>query len=155
MTARAGSSGARHPRWLAPPLEAVRRRVQARGGRLTRQREIVYEYLRTVSHHPTAEEVYFAVKRKLPRVSLATIYKGLDSLVANGVASKFPYGNGAARYDIRTDEHAHTRCLECGRLADLDVLPDTAWVAAIRVPGFRVAGFRFELVGRCKRCQPL
>ena len=44
----------------------------------------------------------------------------LEALVACGAASKLTYGDGAARYDIRTDHHYHSRCLGCGRITDLE-----------------------------------
>ena len=61
-----------------------------------------------------------AVKQKLPRISLATVYKNLEALVKCGAISKLTYGDASARYDIRTDYHYHTRCLKCGKIWDLD-----------------------------------
>ncbi len=139
--------------WRPLPKPAVRAQIEGTGRRLTPQREAVYEYLRGVDHHPTAEEVYLAVKERLPRVSLATVYKSLELLVASGLASKFTYGNASARYDRRTDVHSHARCLTCGRVDDLDVVPDERWLASLRVPDFHATGFRFELVGECGGCR--
>ncbi len=127
--------------------------LEGHGQRLTRQRQAVYDYLRKVHHHPTAEEVYLAVKPRMPRVSLATVYKALELLVGCRLASKFTYGNAASRYDIRTDVHSHARCLRCGRVKDLDATPDPRWVARIRMPGFHVMDFRFELLGQCAVCR--
>jgi Fe2+ or Zn2+ uptake regulation protein len=137
----------------APEREGVRAWLEARGQRLTPQREAVYDYLRRVHDHPTAEEVYLAVKPRIPRVSLATVYKALELLVGSGLASKFTYGNAASRYDIRTDLHSHARCLRCGCVRDLEVAPDRRWVARIKMPGFRVTDFRFELLGQCAACR--
>lgn len=129
-------------------------RARLEGGHLTQQRAAVYDYLRRVKHHPTAEEVYLAVKAELPRISLATVYKNLEALVSCGAASKLSYGDSAARYDIRTDHHYHTRCLECGRIADLDPAGEEELRRLIRPPrGFAVSDYRIELVGRCRKCQ--
>jgi Fe2+ or Zn2+ uptake regulation protein len=122
------------------------------GRRSTRQREAVYDYLRGVDHHPTAEDVYLAVKRRVPRVSLATVYNALELLVRHGLASKLTYGDAAARYDIRTDAHSHARCLGCGRVADIEATPAPRWLRGIRAPNFTATGFRFELLGRCRAC---
>src|SRR2546427_12493519 len=54
--------------------------LEAAGRRSTPQREAVYRYLAGVDHHPTAEEVYLAVKRRVPRRSLATVYTALEAL---------------------------------------------------------------------------
>ena len=136
-----------------PDREGARARLAGRGQRLTPQREAVYDYLRRVHDHPSAEEVYLAVKPRIPRVSLATVYKALELLVGSGLASEFTYGNAATRYDIRTDLHSHARCLHCGRVKDLDAAPDPRWVARIKMPGFHVMDFRFELLGQCVVCR--
>lgn len=138
--------------WHPPAREDARAWIKGKGRRLTPHREAVYEYLKGVRHHPTAEEIYVAVKQQIPRLSLATIYNALELLVTVGLASKITFGNASTRYDIRTDVHSHTRCLGCGRLEDVDVIPDQRWIGQIRVSGFRVADFRFELLGRCARC---
>jgi Fe2+ or Zn2+ uptake regulation protein len=113
----------------------------------------VYDFLRGVHHHPTADDVYLAVKRRLPRVSLATVYNALELFVRTGLATKLTYGDAAARYDIRTDVHSHARCLGCGRVADVEATPALRWLRAIRTPNFEATGFRFEILGRCRECR--
>src|SRR3989449_8037823 len=54
--------------------------LRARGLRLTRQRRIILEVVRTTDAHPTAASVYRRVRRRLPRVSLATVYRNLRTL---------------------------------------------------------------------------
>jgi Fe2+ or Zn2+ uptake regulation protein len=132
---------------------ALRDRLHRAGQRSTPQREIVYGYLSGVRHHPTAEDVYRAVKRRLPRVSLATVYTALEAFVRTGLASKLTYGDGAARYDVRTDAHSHARCLRCGRVVDLEAVPAARWLRRLRARDFTPVGFRFELLGHCRACR--
>ncbi len=133
--------------------EALRRELAARGAHLTRQREVVFDYLSGVEHHPTAEEVYLAVKRKLPRISLATVYKNLEKLVECGAATKLAYGDAAARYDIRTDHHYHTRCLSCGSVRDFDSARGVELLRQLApAEGFTVKDYRLELLGHCRKC---
>jgi Fe2+ or Zn2+ uptake regulation protein len=128
--------------------------LSSSGFHFTRQRAAVFEYLRSVAHHPTAEEVYLAVKNQLTRVSLATVYKNLEALIESGVASKLNYGDGAARYDIRTDHHHHLRCLQCGKMWDLEPTESSAWLKKIRSrAGFQVSDYRLELLGTCRACR--
>ncbi len=135
-------------------LAELRQKLDERGGHLTRQRIAVYEYLSRVDHHPTAEEVFLNVKRKLPKISLATVYKNLESLVACAAVSKLTYGDGSARYDIRTDHHYHTRCLQCGRIWDLEAEQGVAALKQIKPQaGFAVEDYRLELLGRCRDCK--
>lgn len=135
--------------------EELKQRLGQRGYHLTRQRAAVFNYLSQVNTHPTAEEVFIAVKRKLPRISLATVYKNLEALVECGLATKLTYGNDSARYDIRTDPHHHTRCLGCGRISDVDLEPDQeASLKKIKPqPGFEVREYRVELLGYCRQCR--
>jgi Fe2+ or Zn2+ uptake regulation protein len=135
-------------------VATLRAKFDEQGGLLTQQRIAVYEYLHSVEHHPTAEEVYLAVKAKLPKLSLATVYKNLEALVACGAASKLTYGDAAARYDIRTDHHYHSRCLTCGHVNDVEPTAQQALAEQIKAPkGFRVEDYRVELLGYCRQCQ--
>jgi len=134
--------------------EALRHELNTRGAQLTPQRAAVFHYLSEVEHHPTAEEVFFAVKPKLPRISLATVYKNLEALVKCGVVSKLTYGDASARYDIRTDHHYHTRCLECGKVCDLDAHEGAEFLKRIKPQaGFEVKDYRLELLGYCRECR--
>src|SRR5262245_62121758 len=93
---------------LASRTEAlVREALESAGCRYTSQRAAVFDYLEKVKTHPTAEEVYRAVRRQLPKISLATVYKALEALVAARLAAKLTNGDGAARYDCRGDDHYH------------------------------------------------
>ena len=140
------------PRPLAP--EALGTALTAHGYRLTRQRQIVYDRLASVADHPTAEAVYTAVRTEIPNISLATVYKALESLVASGVAQRLGYGDSSARYDARVDEHQHTRCVGCGEVRDMTV-PESgaALIARLDVPDrFRPTGVRIEVIGTCPDC---
>jgi Fur family transcriptional regulator, peroxide stress response regulator len=142
----------------ANKAQAVKQQLKANlsssGFHFTQQRAAVFEYLRSVAHHPTAEEVYLAVKNQLPKVSLATIYKNLEALIEAGVASKLNYGDGSARYDIRTDHHHHVRCLQCGKMWDIEPTESSAWLKTMKSrPGFQISDYRLELLGTCRECR--
>jgi Fe2+ or Zn2+ uptake regulation protein len=134
--------------------EALRQQLRTKGAQLTEQRAAVHDYLSGVAHHPTAEEVFLAVKARVPRISLATVYKNLEALVQCGAVSKLTYGDASARYDIRTDHHYHTRCLACGKIWDLDAKEGTELLKRIKPQaGFEVEDYRLELLGRCRECR--
>jgi Fe2+ or Zn2+ uptake regulation protein len=133
----------------------LRRALDEAGWRFTRQRAAVFNYLRGVDSHPTAEEVYSGVRAGLPRISLATVYKALDALVASGLASKLAHTDGPARYDCRQDAHYHLRCVETGQIRDVDTTfdphlidkLDPRLVETLRQQGFEVLDYRLELLG--------
>jgi Fur family peroxide stress response transcriptional regulator len=127
--------------------------LQSKGFRLTPHREAVHAYLASVGHHPTAEEVYLAVKAHGSRLSLATVYNALEALVEAGLASKLGFGDGSARYDIRTDQHDHIHCLGCGMLRDLPPRLRRESLGEVPEEGFQVTGYRLELLGYCAACR--
>jgi Fur family peroxide stress response transcriptional regulator len=142
---------------LSPALNpaALRDTLEAAGWRCTPQRLAVYAHLSRADHHPTAEEVYQGVKTTIPNISLATVYKALETLVASGLATKLSAGDGSARYDARRDHHYHLRCLRSGAVQDLPTTYDPDLIAKIdpeltqklQKQGFRMTGYRLELVG--------
>ncbi len=142
---------------IAPALDpdALRDALEAAGWRCTPQRLAVYDHLSRADHHPTAEEVYQSVKATIPNISLATVYKALEALVGSQLAAKLTDGDGSARYDARSDHHYHLRCLRSGAVHDLPTPFDPDLIAKIdpdltqrlKQQGFRVTGYRLELVG--------
>jgi len=153
MSAKPGRKGAGRKEAERQRL-ALRQKLLTSGSSFTRQRAAVFDYLRQVDHHPTAEEVFIAVKREAPKISLATVYKNLEALVACGAASKLTYGDSAARYEIRTDHHYHSRCLKCGRITDVAPAAGGQLLQLIKAPsGFKIEDYRVELLGHCKNCK--
>src|SRR5262245_30911755 len=86
--------------------------------RSTRQRRLIYEAVVSTDSHPTAEWVYAAVRRAMPRVSLGTVYRNLALLVAEGRLKAWARG-GSTRYDADVTAHDHFFCESCGGLQDL------------------------------------
>ncbi|MDR0788255.1 MAG: transcriptional repressor [Gemmatimonadota bacterium] len=129
----------------------LRSALELHGQRFTEQRAAVFRFLLSTIDHPTADEVFTAVRSRITDISLATVYKALETLVSCKLAIKLTNGNGSARYDARTDDHHHARCLHCGSVRDVESagLPDVR-----PMDGFRVAGYRLELVGYCMDCTP-
>ena len=133
--------------------EALREALEANGQRYTEQRAAVYRYLCGTEAHPTADDVFTAVRSEIPDISLATVYKSLEALVGCRLAAKLTYGDGSARYDARTDPHHHARCVICGAVSDVPGRLDArAFASVSAVAGFAVEGYRLELVGHCADC---
>jgi len=135
------------------PELMLREALEANGQRFTEQRAAVYRFLIATDAHPTADDVFTAVRGDIPDISLATVYKSLETLVGCGLAMKLTYGDGSARYDGRTDPHHHARCLVCGSVIDVPGRLDPAiWQRLGPVRDFAVEGYRLELVGHCHTC---
>lgn len=136
------------------PLAAVLRK---RGLRTTPQRILIEDALHSIGRHATADEVRAAVAERLPNCTTPTVYATLELLVELGRARKVQVGHGPARFDPRTDNHAHFLCTECGAIEDVP-LPDSDRPAALALAAASSAGHEphsAELVieGRCARCR--
>src|ERR1041384_8526276 len=92
-----------------PTEVLLRRTLEAHGQRYTEQRAAVYRFLMGTFEHPSADEVFTAVRGEITDISLATVYKALETLVSCGLAMKLTYGGDSARYDARTGAHHHPR----------------------------------------------
>ena len=86
--------------------------------RLTAPRRLILAVVRETDSHPTAEWVHAAVRRRLPRVSLATVYRNLRRLADQGLLGEIPEGP-SVRFDARVDRHHHFTCTGCSRIFDL------------------------------------
>jgi Fe2+ or Zn2+ uptake regulation protein len=135
------------------PGEALDSVLRSRGERATRQRRAVYAALLERTDHPTAEALHRVARRRIPGMSLATVYTSLEVLVNAGLAGRLAGADGASHYDARTDGHDHRRCLGCGRIEDLDRSPHRApALETCHAPGFRAVDCRLEIVGYCAAC---
>jgi len=139
-----------------PATSRLRKALEATGHRFTEQRAAVYGFLSGTTSHPDADEVFQEVRSQVPGISLATVYKSLETLVRCGLAQKLTYADGSARYDPRVDPHHHARCLGCGRVMDVPGTMTEAEVEDLSVGlnGFHVMGYRLELTGYCTGCIP-
>jgi Fe2+ or Zn2+ uptake regulation protein len=134
--------------------ERLKSALEASGHRHTAQRAAIYRYLRSVTTHPTADEIFTQVREVLPDISLATVYKALEAFVEAGVARKLTLGGGPARYDGRTDDHDHVRCLKCGMVRDVVGAHDSEMIQGLRSDdGFEIIDYRLELIGYCPNCR--
>lgn len=121
--------------------------------RMTTQRRMILDSLRSVTSHPTADDVYEMVRQKLPRISLGTVYRNLETLANAGVIQRLEVGGTQRRYDGAIESHPHGRCLSCGRVVDMPHLP----AGKVAQPGQSVAGFTIatchvEYLGYCSHC---
>jgi Fur family ferric uptake transcriptional regulator len=122
--------------------------------RMTPQRSIILEELRKSKAHPTADEVYEVVRRRVPRVSLATVYRNLELLTQAGLIQTVELGGCPRRFDGRAGEHLHVRCLDCGKVEDIsDGLLGRAKKRVGKLSGYRILGHHLEFTGRCPDCE--
>ena len=132
-----------------PAVETLR----ARGLRLTEPRRVILDAVRATDAHPSAFSVYRKVRRRLPRVSLATVYRNLRRLAAEGFLRERA-GVDGLRFDGNMERHDHFTCLACRRVFDVPPAeaPATRGSIAART-GFEILDHRIEFYGRCAACR--
>ncbi len=124
--------------------------------RLTTQRKIILDELSKVKTHPSAIEVYDMVRKRLPRISLGTVYRNLELMSASGMIMKIEASGTLKRFDATTRPHYHIRCSCCDRLDDINMPVSTsiADMAAGRT-SYQILGHHIEFSGLCPDCQQL
>lgn len=85
----------------------------------SKQRQLIYNSLRNRTDHPTAEQLYEDLKKEMPRIGIATIYRNLIELSENGEIVKLKSLNGPDRYDGNIKPHIHFECNKCNNLYDI------------------------------------
>ncbi len=123
----------------------------------TEQKRVILDELRGVTSHPTADEVYVMAKSRLPRISLATVYRNLDRMADRGEILRLAVPGKKMRFDARTEAHCHLRCDECGCVVDLEG-GDVSQVLGELEKLKGKAGIReysLELRGLCPACGSL
>jgi Fur family ferric uptake transcriptional regulator len=121
--------------------------------RATIQRSTILGAVKAGKDHPTAEQVYARIRRRLPRVSLGTVYRNLSFLNHLGLIRRIDLPGEPARFDGDVTRHDHVCCSRCGRIQDV-TLPGgdelEEWVA--ERTGYEVTDHSAQFVGRCPDC---
>jgi Fur family peroxide stress response transcriptional regulator len=123
------------------------------GRRMTRQRQTVLDVLRGTDCHPDAYWVYEEVRRRIPNVSLGTVYRSLKVLGELNLVRELTYGDRHSRYDGNTSRHGHVTCIRCHRIVDVS-LPQNGDLnrRAEAESGFTIESVRIEFEGICPEC---
>lgn len=120
--------------------------------RQTKQKQIIYDALKTLDH-PTATEVYGFVREAHPTVSRATVFRVLGGFATSGRALELRAAGSEVRYDYNTMPHYHARCLACGRVADVKAEGLSEEGLSVTADSdFSVEGYSVEFFGTCGSC---
>jgi Fur family peroxide stress response transcriptional regulator len=124
------------------------------GVKATHQRTIIYRELAGTKEHPDAETIYTRVRKRIPVISLDTVYRTLRLLEKKGLISRVGSLNEKTRFDANTDRHHHFVCAGCGYMEDIY---NEEW-NNIRAPSDvgamgTVNSIHVELRGLCKACE--
>lgn len=120
--------------------------------RRTPQRLAIMDFLSRCRSHPSAEEVYAAVKKQFPTISLATVYNTLEALRERGEIVELGFDPEKKRFDSVSESHHHLICVRCRKIVDIPekfrpVLTDE------ERKGYQVIRSQIEFYGLCPQCR--
>jgi Fur family peroxide stress response transcriptional regulator len=119
---------------------------------LTVQRRVVLEELWGRKDHPTADQVFTSVSKKLPEISRTTVYRVLETFVRLGIARLVCHPGAATRYEVWTKRHHHLLCMRCEAIIDLE-LPSLDRIPLPETPKeFNIEDYSVEFRGVCSTC---
>lgn len=123
--------------------------------RLTNQKKIILDYLKNVCCHPSAEKIYAQVKKKLPQISLGTVYRILDGFKKNGMILELETSQ-QNRYDGDLSPHAHFICQKCNQLFDVfNINQECNILKNKKIKIGKINNYKIYFYGQCKKCQKI
>lgn len=138
-----------------PHCHTYLKKLRDQGYRITPQREMIVHIIAHCKCHMSAEEVMENLREKTSSINIATVYRTLDLLVENGLASRFYLGNGKTAY--ATGEHGphiHLVCKHCGSVTEItesDISPSLDRIE--KLYDFDCHPYHFSINGLCGDCR--
>lgn len=134
-------------------IEEVIEKFQEQGYKITPQRREIFEIVVHNKSHPKAEDIYHALKERMPDVSLATVYNTLKTLKDLGLIQVIgAIGDDSVHYDPTTRPHDHFYCLCCNRILDVEESKDYPGYSERIIPGFKIVRQQVTYYGYCPEC---
>ena len=128
--------------------------LKSKGLKVTPQRLAIFHVLSNTTKHPSAETIYNSLQETYPTMSLATVYKTLDSFKINHLIQEINVGEDSFRYDFTTKSHPHIICTKCKGVFDMD----SKYLKNVRShiskeTDFILTGEQLYFYGVCPKCQ--
>ncbi len=121
---------------------------------VTHQRQVLYEVMQGMAGHPSPEEIFAEVRKRVPAVSLATVYNNIHIFVENGILREVSLHHGSQRLEMNEREHHHLVCSRCKAITDIaaegiELIPQHRDLGV----GFHVERYSVDVIGLCAACQ--
>jgi len=128
-------------------------KTSLRRERMTAQKRFIFNYLKSVKIHPSAETIHKEVQKKLPNISQGTVYRILNNLKKKGEILAIDTKDNV-HFDADISDHAHFICEECGNV--FDVMNECAECGILKNKKTKVGkinSYKINFYGVCRRCQ--
>ena len=120
----------------------------------SKQREALLKVLKSTDTHPSAYWIYDELKKEIPNISLATVYRNLAKLAQNGEILKLGLSSDMERFDGSTKDHAHFVCNKCNSVLDIfDIDASPCFHAAQTELNCEISGYSLVFYGICSNCK--
>jgi Fe2+ or Zn2+ uptake regulation protein len=120
----------------------------------THQRQVVYEAVVASHRHRSPEQIYAMVRRRIPSISLATVYNNLRLFVAHGLLREVTPHASTLRVDGNLKPHHHLVCSRCKSVHDIEgEFIDFKRISRQLPDGFDLTQPLVEVFGVCRRCR--
>ena len=134
-------------------LDAFGEACRGAGLRLTHQRLEIFRELAEATDHPSPEIIYKRLKRRLPTISLDTIYRTLSTLEKYNLIKRVQTMENQARFEAGMEQHHHLICRNCREIIDFKWENfDTSNLPADVFNWGRIENKNVVLYGLCKKC---
>lgn len=120
--------------------------------KMTPQRMAIMKFLEGNTAHPSASDIYEAIRGQFPTISLATVYNTMDTLKERGKVTELSIDTRKKRFDPNPNTHHHLICTRCGTI--LDVFVEFPLVLSEEeTRGFKIIGNHVDFYGICGTCR--
>ena len=117
------------------------------------QRKAILENLSQRYDHPPAAHIYSDLRKKIPNLSLGTVYRNLEILEQQGRIRSLRMDPKESRFDAQLKPHAHFACRQCGSIEDIPLTNGCCHFSqTLEKRGYRVEKRNIDLVGICQSC---
>jgi Fe2+ or Zn2+ uptake regulation protein len=121
--------------------------------KLTPQRLQILDILSQAKTHPSALDIFAIARKRIPGISLSTVYYTLDILKKEGLIKELEFYDRDNRYEGDISDHLNLVCKGCGKIEDFKARLPVPSELVEKKAGFKVDGVRFEYYGYCEECQ--
>jgi Fur family peroxide stress response transcriptional regulator len=119
----------------------------------THQRQVIFETVQALPGHPSPEMIYEKVRKQIPSISLATVYKNIRTFIDSGLLREVSLHHGSLRVETNRRPHHHLVCIDCKSITDFDSQGTEQFRPDDKVlRGFQVERITVDILGVCKAC---
>lgn len=123
------------------------------GLKLTHQRLEIFRELAVAFDHPSAETLYKRLRKRMPTLSLDTVYRTLTTFEKHHLITKVETVESQARFEADMDRHHHAICRQCGAITDFSWSSFDAVQLPKEISGWgQVDKKNITLYGICGKC---